>query len=459
MRTRLEADLQEPKGSHLSAQQDGGTAVQDDFLYYYQRALTTALLSREDELALAQDIIAKKEQWRASVLSKPFAQRRALEIYQGATLANDMVVLRSFQKEEDDNADAIRRDIRSFVPQLTRLLAEDRKSAERKIDRLTTGKRVRETLPHAQRIAGLIERRGLSDMQVQAIMHQMEALLLSFQTHEVPWTQLIQQHLMWPPHLQEAVVENRVYFARWQEARAHMILANTRLVVSIAKKYRNRGLDFSDLIQHGNLGLQRAVDKYDPELGTKVGTYATWWIRQCIERGIIEQTHKGPPLVECNETTTSGTPLEDLIEDLRTPAPQTYADGMERRAAVHEALRSLTAMERTILNLRFGLGLEELPRTAENPQIRFGFAEQQYGMSRTLDEVGVILGKTRERMRQVEARALKKLQNSDHPLRFPLAAAYAEEDQAPQRVESLLPETKDDPRLQLGLTELGVIRN
>jgi RNA polymerase primary sigma factor len=229
-------------------------------------------------------------------------------------------------------------------------------------------------------------------------------------------------------------------------AREHLIKANTRLVVSIAKKYMGRGVPFLDLIQEGNLGLMKAVEKFNHKLGFRFSTYATWWIRQTITRAIADQartirvpvhmsdrirrlykmTHEleqvlgrkptpeelGSELgVESDKVEwmlkVSWRPLsleqpvgeeEDnefgsFIEDEATPSPsQTVYDGL-LRDKIEQVLSTLTPREQRILRLRFGL---------------------VNGKCYTLEEVGQKFGLTRERIRQIEGRALRRLR---HPRR------------------------------------------
>ena len=241
---------------------------------------------------------------------------------------------------------------------------------------------------------------------------------------------------------------NRISKARYlvTEAKNELITRNLRLVVNIAKNYVGRGLPLLDLIQEGNIGLMKAVDKFKYEKGFKFSTYATWWIRQAITRALIDQTKtirvpvhmmefynrvtkasreltqqlgREPtneeiakklvvpvrkveevfraiqdPIALQTPIGDEDTELEDFIGDKTSPSPYSDAERIETSEQIQRVLRTLTPKEETVIRMRFGIGVDR---------------------DHTLEEVGRYLSITRERVRQIEAKALRKLK---HPSRL-----------------------------------------
>jgi RNA polymerase primary sigma factor len=237
------------------------------------------------------------------------------------------------------------------------------------------------------------------------------------------------------------------HVSRAHQSKSEMVEANLRLVISIAKKYINRGLSFLDLIQEGNMGLMKAVEKFEYKRGYKFSTYSTWWIRQAITRAIADQARTIRIPVHMIETINKLMRVQKrLLQDFgREPLPEEVADEMQMPV---DRVRAVLKMAQQPVSLQSPVGdaddssigdfIED--KSAENPtditsfgllkdklgdvlssltqrerrvlELRFGIGD---GCARTLEEVGRQFCVTRERIRQIEAKALRKMR---HPTRL-----------------------------------------
>jgi RNA polymerase primary sigma factor len=250
----------------------------------------------------------------------------------------------------------------------------------------------------------------------------------------------------WPDFL-KAYAQMKQVSAKALQAKTEMVEANLRLVISIAKRYTNRGLSFLDLIQEGNMGLMRAVEKFEYQRGYKFSTYATWWIRQAITRSIADQARTIRIPVHMIDAINKLMRIQKrLLQDFgREPTPEEIGDEMELTV---ERVRALLKMAQQPISLQspvgesdetnFGDFIED--KSTESPAEKTSFSllkdklsdvlaglsereqrvlELRFGLdngySRTLEEVGRQFQVTRERIRQIEAKALRKMR---HPTRI-----------------------------------------
>jgi RNA polymerase primary sigma factor len=293
--------------------------------------------------------------------------------------------------------------------------------------------RADEEIELARKIADLLE--------LERIRESLEQRLARI-PHDQEWAQAVNMSL--------PAFRHRLHLGR--RAKDKMVQSNLRLVVSIAKKYMNRGLSFQDLIQEGSLGLIRAAEKFDHEKGYKFSTYATWWIRQAITRAIADQSRTIRLPVHLYETISRIKKTTKLLsqEMGRKPTEEEIATRMEMTI---EKLRFIAKSAQLPISLETPIGKEEdsrlgdfiesdgetpedqvsknllredlesvldtlSPRERDVLRLRYGLDD---GRMKTLEEIGQIFNVTRERIRQIEAKALRKLR---HPNRNSVLKEY-----------------------------------
>ena len=448
-----------------------GRHIDDPVRMYLTQMGEIPLLSRDKEISLARKIEVTRRRFRRKVLECDYALRQVVETLKrvhSGDLPFDRTIKVSMTEnlEKDKILQRMPHNLRTLEP-LMELNVEDfqllgdGQCSER--DREVIRERLR---LRRRKTVMLVEELSIRTQKVQPLMKKMDQISQRMDELEREVSALRgirsareeranlekeMQDLMLitleePASLRRRVGIMRLRFAEYEQAKRELSGGNLRLVVSIAKKYRNRGLSFLDLIQEGNTGLMRAVDKYEHRRGFKFSTYATWWIRQAITRAIADQARTIRIPVHMIETMSklrnvskkllqdlgreptieetakaAGYTLEetkrvlkisrqpisldrpvgesedsyfgDFIEDNSVESPVNAAANEMLKDKIEGVLKTLTYREREIIKLRYGLG---------------------DGYTYTLEEVGRIFKVTRERVRQIEAKAVRKLQ---HPVR------------------------------------------
>lgn len=440
----------------------------DPIRLYLSQMSEIPLLTREQEISLAKKIEINRKRFRKAVLGSDYAMRQTVEIlkkvHQGQ-LPFDRTIKVSLT--ENLTKEQITARMPHNLKTLDRLLEQNRQAFNEIIRKSTTPVRkqqlIRQYVRRRNKCLVLVEELSLRSRRVQPLMRQLEQFADRMETIQRrlkaiadqsfsylereklqrEYRQLIMLTHESPRVLRARCEEFRKYYKAYENVKRELSSGNLRLVVSIAKKYRNRGLSFLDLIQEGNTGLMRAVDKYEYRRGFKFSTYATWWIRQAITRSIADQARtiripvhmidvlsrlrqiqkrllqelKREPSVE-EISQQIDLPIEEVrrvldigrhpvsldrpvgegednsfgefIEDSSSDNPVKNATNGLLREKIDTLLKTLTYREREIVRLRYGL---------------------TDGYSYTLEEVGRIFKVTRERVRQIEAKAVAKLQN------------------------------------------------
>ncbi len=309
--------------------------------------------------------------------------------------------------------------------------------------------RAEEEIELARKIADLLKLERIFDDLSDNLEHDLQGLSQELTTEEwEQWAAAVMQEE--GTTFTVGAFRHRVHVGR--RAKDKMVQSNLRLVVSIAKKYMNRGLSFQDLIQEGSLGLIRAAEKFDHEKGYKFSTYATWWIRQAITRAIADQSRTIRLPVHLYETISRIKKTTKLLsQELgRKPTEEEIATRMEMTI---EKLRFIAKSAQLPISLETPIGKEEdsrlgdfiesdgetpedqvsksllredlesvlgtlSPRERDVLRLRYGLDD---GRMKTLEEIGQIFNVTRERIRQIEAKALRKLR---HPNRNSILKEY-----------------------------------
>lgn len=440
----------------------------DPIRLYLSQMSEIPLLTREEEISLAKKIEITRKRYRRSVLANDYAMRHTVELLRkvhSGQLPFDRTIKVSLTERLTKEQISAR--MPHNLKTLEQLLEKKRQLFSQIVRKSTSGTDkkilIRQYMQVRDKTIILASELSLRSRRIYPLMRQleqyaqrMELLSLRIETLQAEGRQpgecerlrrelrqLIMLTQESPRSLKNRCAAFRKHFEEFESVKRELSQGNLRLVVSIAKKYRNRGLSFLDLIQEGNTGLMRAVDKYEFRRGFKFSTYATWWIRQAITRAIADQArtiripvhmidvlsrlrniqkkltqelkrepsvdeigqHTDIPVEEIRRVMDIGRhPISldrpvgegednsfgEFIEDNENDNPVKNATNGLLRDKIELLLKSLTYREREIIRLRYGLA---------------------DGYSYTLEEVGRIFKVTRERVRQIEAKAVMKMQN------------------------------------------------
>ena len=463
------------KSDLAKALQDAGhKRIDDPVRIYLTQMGEISLLTRADEIRLAKKIETTRMIFRRKVLENDYSINAAVEILTMVHEGNlpfdrTMRISTAIEDAKSKIAARIPTNLQT-VQKMLQLNLQDWQSIEEpgRKSKTRVAQYKRQIAARRRKMATLIEELSLRTSKIQPLLKKIRSISQKMQQLQRQLAQSVKNPnrfepedimvmreelsglrslvLEDPEEHQDRVKDIAIVFSEYEEAKRDLSGGNLRLVVSIAKKYRNRGLSFLDIIQEGNTGLMRAVDKYEYKRGYKFSTYATWWIRQAVTRAIadhartirvpvhmietmsrlrnvskdlLQKMGREPTIEEIAEIaempvsearrvmkisrhpTSLDRPVGegedsyfgDFIEDEAAHSPTESATTEMLCARIEQVLKTLTYREREIIKLRYGIG---------------------DGYTYTLEEVGRIFKVTRERVRQVEAKAIRKLQ---HPVR------------------------------------------
>lgn len=463
----VELQAKSDEEEFLLSTEDNESWSDDPVRMYLTQMGEIPLLTRQQEIQLAKRIEVTRRRFRTKLLECDYVIRAAYKVLKRVH-EGELPFDRTVQVSVTDRLE--KEQILGRLPHNLRtleiLLKRNRRDFRLALSKSQTKSRRRDAWQRLarrrRRSVRLVEELGLRTQRIETMIRTLDEfsrriddLCRRINDHRKarlnpaerrPWLteyrNILTASQETPSSLRNRVRDLKSVYANYQQAKRELSEGNLRLVVSIAKKYRNRGLSFLDLIQEGNAGLMRAVDKFEYRRGFKFCTYATWWIRQAITRAVADQSRTIRIPVHMVETMSrvrnvsrqllqdlgreptieetarkarttvdearrvlamSRYPISldrpvgnsedsqfgDLLPDGAAESPATGASQEMLRSRINKVLKTLSYREREIIKLRYGLG---------------------DGYSYTLEEVGHIFKVTRERIRQIEAKAVRKLQ-------------------------------------------------